>query len=129
MVYGTVVTAEDYVLHNDSTKKFNKSEYYTHPENYHSIFFKEVIISTFKHSQYAAYVSVIMNCMYWDHRYPRIITIDQIRQLVEEKRNRLLAVGDISCDQMGSIEFLMKTTSIDQPLFVYDPVTGECHDR
>jgi alpha-aminoadipic semialdehyde synthase len=29
---------------------------------------------------------------------------------------------------MGSIEFLMKTTSIDQPLFIYEPRTGEVFD-
>src|SRR5690242_8416531 len=69
-----------------------------------------------------------MNCTYWDYRFPRFLTINQIAELVEQKRSRLLAVGDISCDRMGSIEFLMKTTSIDQPLFVYDPVTQECHD-
>lgn len=49
-------------------------------------------------------------------------------ELVEQGRNRLIAVGDISCDRGGSIEFLMKTTSIDCPVFIYDPLTEECHD-
>jgi len=68
-----------------------------------------------------------MNCMYWDLKYPRLVTFDQMKKLVEEKRSRLLAVGDISCDQGGSIEFLVRTTSIDSPLFVYDPKTFEVY--
>jgi alpha-aminoadipic semialdehyde synthase len=58
-----------------------------------------------------------------------MITIPQMQELVEQGKNRLIAVGDISCDRLGSIEFLMKTTSIDQPLFIYDPITQEVHDR
>ena len=68
-----------------------------------------------------------MNCMSWDLKYPRLVTFDQMKKLVEEKRSRLLAVGDISCDQGGSIEFLVRTTSIDSPLFVYDPKTFEVY--
>lgn len=36
------MTAEDMVAHNDSSKKFNKEEYYKNPENYHSIFAETV---------------------------------------------------------------------------------------
>jgi len=118
MVYGTVITAEDYVRPNDEKSKYDKTEYYAHPEKHHSIFYEK----------FAPHLSVIVNCMYWDHRFPRIITINQMKELVEQKRSRLIAVGDISCDTMGSIEFLLKTTSIDQPLFIYDPINGELHD-
>ena len=41
-VYGTVVTSEDIVAHNDSSKKFSKADYYSHPENYHSVFVEKV---------------------------------------------------------------------------------------
>jgi alpha-aminoadipic semialdehyde synthase len=40
-----------------------------------------------------------MNCQYWDYRYPRMLTISQMQDLVERGENRLLAVGDISCDR------------------------------
>lgn len=69
-----------------------------------------------------------MNCQYWDYRFPRMLTISQMQDLVERGENRLLAVGDISCDRGGSIEFLMKCTSIDQPLFIYDPLNQEVYD-
>ena len=35
----------------------------------------------------------------------------------------LFAVGDISCDVGGSIEFLQHTTTIDKPFFSWSPVT------
>jgi len=118
LIYGIVADCEHFIEPNDPNAVFSKQDYYAHPEFYHSVFFEK----------YAPYVSVIMNCMYWDYRYPRIFTVKQVEKLVEENRSRLIAVGDISCDKMGSIEFLMKTTSIDQPLFVYDPLTGEVLD-
>lgn len=43
--------------------------------------------------------------------------------------DRLYAVGDISCDVNGSIEFLEKTTSIDKPFFSWNPTTKEVSDE
>jgi alpha-aminoadipic semialdehyde synthase len=34
-------------------------------------------------------------------------------------------VSDISCDVHGGIEFLERSTTIDQPSFQYDPITGK----
>jgi len=35
----------------------------------------------------------------------------------------LVVIGDISCDVNGSVEFTHKGTSIDDPVFVYNPLT------
>ena len=45
-------------------KIFNKSEYYKHPENFEPIF----------HEKYLPYISAIFHNMYWDYRFPRLIT-------------------------------------------------------
>jgi hypothetical protein len=37
----------------------------------------------------------------------------------------LLVVSDISCDVQGGIEFLERSTTIDQPTFLYDAMTGK----
>jgi hypothetical protein len=34
-------------------------------------------------------------------------------------------VSDISCDVHGGIEFLERSTTIDQPSFQYNPMTGK----
>lgn len=41
----------------------------------------------------------------------------------------LFAVGDISCDVGGSIEFLQHTTTIDKPFFSWSPVTDSVVDE
>lgn len=46
-----------------------------------------------------------------------------MRELVESGKSRLLGVCDISCDMAGSIQFLSKFTDMDQPFFMYDPLT------
>jgi hypothetical protein len=42
----------------------------------------------------------------------------------EKKELRLLGVSDVTCDYMGSIEFLTKFTTIDRPFFIYNPEDG-----
>jgi alpha-aminoadipic semialdehyde synthase len=48
-VYGCVVTCQDMVQNKDSTKPFDKADYYAHPEHYNPIF----------HERIAPYASVI----------------------------------------------------------------------
>ena len=40
----------------------------------------------------------------------------------------LLMVADVSCDIGGSVEFLLQSTTLDQPFFVYDPLTRKAYD-
>ncbi|GAM18563.1 hypothetical protein SAMD00019534_017380 [Acytostelium subglobosum LB1] len=118
ILYGTIITSEHMVEPIDPTKKFDKNEYYSDPSKYKPSFYQK----------YAPYISIIINCMYWDAKFPRLITIRQMEEMVETGNSRLLGVADISADINGSLEFLMKTTSIDQPLYIYDPKTQEIHD-
>ncbi|KAN0000432.1 hypothetical protein ACTFIZ_000856 [Dictyostelium cf. discoideum] len=118
ILYGTIITSEHMAAPIDPEKKFNKAEYYADPSKYKPIFCEK----------YAPYISCIINCMYWDAKYPRLITIRQMEELVETNNSRLIGVADISADVNGSLEFLMTTTSIDSPLYIYDPRTQEVHD-
>lgn len=121
-IYATILEADDYMTARENSsvagKDFDKKHYYTNPSEYVSHF----------HTSFGPYLSVIMNCRYWDERFDRMITNQQLKNLVEKNESRLLAVADISCDPQGSLEFLTKTTSIDSPLFVYDPRSRETHD-
>lgn len=47
----------------DISSKFEKKEYYEHPERFECIFQK----------QFLKYLSVFVNGIYWDDRYPRLI--------------------------------------------------------
>ena len=121
-VFATILEANDYMVAKEGTsmsgKPFDKKHYYSTPSEYRSVF----------HESFGPYLSVIMNCRYWDERFDRMITNQQMKTLVETGRSRLVAVGDISCDPQGSLEFLTKTTSIDSPLFIYDPKSRETFD-
>ncbi|MBI2265015.1 MAG: hypothetical protein HYU64_07565 [Armatimonadetes bacterium] len=98
--------------------KFNLKDYYDHPEKYRSQFQK-----------YVPYLSILVNCIYWDKRYPRLITRKELRELYETEKNpRLRVIGDISCDIDGAIEFTVKATDPERPVFVYDPLSGIISD-
>lgn len=115
-VYGCVVTSRHMVENNDSTKVFDKADYYSHPEHYNPVF----------HEQVAPYASVIVNCMYWEKRFPRLLTNEQLQDLTK-KGCPLVGLCDITCDIGGSIEFVNQTTSIDSPFFRYDPLNNSYH--
>lgn len=118
-VYGCVVTAEHMVAPNGPSQTFDKASYYSHPEHYHCIFHKKV----------APYASVIVNCMYWERRYPRLLTTKQLQELVCIHKDgntggldsRLIGIADITCDIGGSVEFVNRTTSSEKPFFRFDP--------
>ncbi|KAM0037320.1 putative oxidoreductase [Helianthus debilis subsp. tardiflorus] len=116
-VYGCVVGYEDMVEHSDPVQVFDKVEYYAHPERYEPVFHKKV----------APYASVIVNCMYWERRYPRLLSYQQLQDLVH-KGSPLVGICDITCDIGGSIEFVNRTTLIDSPFFRYDPLGDSYHE-
>ena len=98
----------------EASKKFELQEYYDHPELFESQFEK-----------YVPHMTVLMNCMYWDDRYPRIVTKDYLKKLYKLGTPKLTVIGDVTCDPEGSIEALHKGTEIEDPVFVYNPFTQE----
>ncbi|MBE0649767.1 MAG: hypothetical protein IH595_02890 [Bacteroidales bacterium] len=95
-------------------KEFDLQEYYDHPERFKGVF-----------EQYLPNLSVLMNCMYWDTRYPRIVTKDYLEKAYQQKNLKLEVIGDITCDPDGSVEITHKGTPISNPVFVYNPLTKE----
>lgn len=75
------------------------------------------------------YLSILVNGIYWEQRFPRLVTKSALRALYE--RNpvpRLRVLGDITCDVDGSIESTIKATTVDRPTFVFDPISGAAVD-
>jgi alpha-aminoadipic semialdehyde synthase len=110
VIYKVVFKEEDIVEPVDEGDEFELYDYYDHPEKYHS-----------KFEQYIPHLTILMNCMYWDDRYPRIVTKDYLEQLYKMGEPRLKVIGDVTCDPDGSIECTHKGTEIEDPVFVYDP--------
>ncbi|XAR55198.1 Saccharopine dehydrogenase (NADP(+), L-lysine-forming) [Bertholletia excelsa] len=116
-VYGCVVTCQHMVKPKDPTKFFDKADYYSHPEHYVPIF----------HEKIAPYASVIVNCMYWEKRFPRLLTTQHLLNLMT-KGCSLIGISDITCDIGGSMEFVNQRTLIDSPFFRYDPFSNSYHN-
>ena len=114
VMYKVVFKEWDLSAHINPETPFELSDYYAHPENYRSVFEK-----------YIPHLSVLMNCMYWDDRYPRIVTKDYLQVLFSKGTPKLTVIGDVTCDPDGSIECTHKGTEIEDPVFVYDPVKRE----
>jgi len=93
-------------------KEFELQEYYDHPERFESQF-----------EQYIPHMTILMNCMYWDDSYPRIVTKDYLKELFENSEPKLKVIGDVTCDPDGSIECTHTGTEIEDPVFVYDPIS------
>ncbi|VVB10580.1 unnamed protein product [Arabis nemorensis] len=116
-VYGCIITSQDMVEHQDPSKSFDKADYYVHPEHYNPVF----------HEKIAPYTSVLVNCMYWEKRFPRLLSIKQLQDLTT-KGCPLVGICDITCDISGSIEFVNRATLIDSPFFRYNTVNNSYYD-
>jgi alpha-aminoadipic semialdehyde synthase len=113
IVYKVIFKEEDLFEHVDGDP-FELLDYYANPHNYRS-----------KFEKYIPYLSMLVNCVYWDKRYPRLVTKQYLKKLFAKGAPRLTVIGDISCDVEGSVECTLKPTEIDDPIFTYDPDTEQ----
>ncbi len=110
-IYKVIFNEWDLVEPKDPSHKFDLQDYYDHPERYRTKFFDHV-----------PYLSALVNCIYWEERYPRLLSKEQIKELYQDHRSpKLRVIGDISCDVDGAIQATLKATSPEDPVFVYDP--------
>ena len=106
-----VIFKEKHISEHIANEDFDLFDYYRNPDNYRS-----------KFEQYIPHLTVLMNCMYWDDRYPRIVTKEYLKQLYSAGNPKLTVIGDITCDPDGSIECTNHGTEIEDPIFVYNPL-------
>ena len=119
LIYKVVFKEGDLAEALDDGKSFDLNDYYRRGKTgYRGIF-----------GRYLDHLSVFVNCIYWDERYPRLLTCDQCRSMwAPGLRPKLMVIGDISCDVNGSIECTVKATEPGNPVYVYDPATGQAKD-
>ncbi|MGQ9490030.1 MAG: bifunctional lysine ketoglutarate reductase /saccharopine dehydrogenase family protein [Anaerolineae bacterium] len=117
LIYGVTFREEHMVTPRDGLQPFDCQRYYDCPDNFRPIF-----------ERFLPHLTVMINGIYWDARYPRLVTKEGLRRLAETGPLRLQVIGDISCDIEGSVEITVKTTDPGQPVFVYDPLTGNVQD-
>lgn len=117
-LFKVVFHEEHLVRPRDLEQVFELQDYYDHPEKYESRF-----------EQYLPYLSLLTNCIYWDPRYPRLVTKEYLKHSsADDKSPKLRVIGDISCDIEGSIECTEKVTEPGEPVYVYEPSTDRVID-
>jgi len=115
-IYKVVFKEKDMVEPISPDNTFELQDYYNNPKKYRSVFEK-----------YVPDLTMLMNCIYWDFKYPRLITKEFIKKDYGENY-KLQVIGDISIDINGAIEFTEKSTISDNPSFVYNPKTDSIKD-
>lgn len=120
-VYAVQVGVEDYIVPAKQGISFSKDAYFSSPENFSSAFDKRV----------ARFSHMIVNGIYWEPKYPRLLTKRQLRSVYSGQEGspsnlRLpLALADIGCDINGPFEFMSHASTISNPFFSYDPVSDK----
>jgi alanine dehydrogenase len=99
------LSSKDYFIH-ENGNHFNVNHFHQHPEEYTSLFLP-----------YTRVTDLLITGHFWDPRSSALFTKSDM------KRNdfKITVVADITCDIDGSIPCTIKATTIDDPLFCYDP--------
>lgn len=98
--------------------KFDLEEFQNHPQRYKGSL-----------ENFIPHLTLFINGIFWEPSMPRLITKDFLKELYTgETQPRLRVIGDITCDVDGSIEVTVKTTSSSNPIYVYEPLTGQIID-
>lgn len=88
-IYACEVNVMDHIIHAKTHQPpKDVKDYYQHPSDYISTFAENI----------APYATMIINGIYWDSRFPRLVTSAQMKALHESGQSRLLTLTDISCD-------------------------------
>lgn len=118
ILYKVVFKESDLVEPKNSEDKFELQDYYDNPDKYKS-----------KFEQYLSQLTILMNCIYWDTPYPRLITLDYLKKVwTESDHQKLKVIGDISCDIDGAIQCTVKSTDPGNPVYVYNPLDSSVND-
>lgn len=113
-----VVFQEEHMVQRRDGGPFELQTYYDKPELFQSVF-----------QEYLPRLDMLINAVYWDERYPRLVTKEYLRSAwAQPEAPRLKVIGDISIDIEGSVECSYKATLSDNPCYVYEPVQNRFTD-
>lgn len=101
----TVLEVNHYFFRADN-QPFNKAAFYENPVGH---------IARFRPFTQSA--DMYIPCHYWDSRSPFVFTNDDAR----DAQCRIKIVADVSCDIAGPVTSTLRPSTIDDPLYGYDP--------
>lgn len=104
----TVLHSRDYNK-NKKGKAFDSREFYEHPELFSADFLR-----------YAKEADMYIPCHFWDKNAPVILA----KKDYLDKNFRIKVIGDISCDVAAPIASTIRSSTIADPFYGYDPKNG-----
>jgi len=105
----TQIDVDWYNRHKEG-KEFDFNEFFTKPQNYIGDFEK-----------FTKVADVFIAGHYYGQGAPYIFT----RDMAQSPNNKIKVVGDISCDINGPIVSTIRSSTIDEPIYGYNPLTGK----
>jgi len=110
------VFQEKHMVERKDGLDFDLQDYFSNGSKYRS-----------RMEKYLPECSVYLNAIYWESGYPVFLPRSTLKslQVVDPK---LIIIGDITCDINGSVEATVKATDPDNPIYVYNAITGEIKD-
>ncbi len=106
-VYTVLGSADLYAR--DDGQLFDKQAFHNDPRGHHSKFLP-----------FARRAHIYMACHFWDPRGPKILSAEDLR----DPKLSLQVIADISCDIGGPIDSTLRATTIADPFYGYDAVSG-----
>ena len=91
-------------------KSKDESDFFAHPENYKSAFLPYTKVS-----------DMLLSCHFWDPKAPVLFTKEDMR----DSDFKISVIADISCDINGSVPTTLRASTIDEPFYGYNTITGE----
>ncbi|MGN6800627.1 MAG: NAD(P)-dependent oxidoreductase [Ginsengibacter sp.] len=95
---------------NKLTGKYTRKEFHEHPENYECLF-----------KDYISETDILMNGIYWTEKVPRLFEMDDMKR----DDFRIKTIADITDDVNGSVPCNLGDTTIENPIYGVDKMTGK----
>ncbi len=105
----TQLSSRDYHVHKQG-EKFDRSEFYSNPEQFEGDFLK-----------YANVADILIASAYWAPKAPELFTVNDV--LKNDFHIKIIA--DITCDIEGSIPSTKKPSTIDDPIYDFNPTENK----
>ncbi len=102
-------------LYRRAGRDFDFDDYLHHPTEYLCV-----------GAMYLPYGRAVINGLYWDVRFPRLLDDSTLRRMYANK-TLPVAIGDVACDLRGGVEWTVVATEPDAPAFVYNPEGDRPH--
>lgn len=99
----------DYHVRKDG-KPFDSNDFYKNPQNFESVFYP-----------YTEVTDLLIACAYWHPQAPKLFTYKQM----QHSSFHIKVVADLTCDIDGSIPCTQRATTIQEPIYDYNPFTQD----